>query len=98
MSTRCRRDDAASHPLQHRPAMTRRMPRVEASLLPIVDELEKQHAIFTGARDMLLETQAALPTMSADDMEKAAGTLKTCSVHYEAFRNGALKEGSNLMK
>ena len=67
-------------------------------LLPIVNELEKQHVIFTSARDMILETQATLPTMSADDMEKAAGTLKTCSVHYEAFRNGALKEGSNLMK
>ena len=67
-------------------------------LLPIVNELEKQHVVFTSARDMILETQAALPTMSADDMEKAAGTLKTCSVHYEAFRNGALKEGSNLMK
>ena len=67
-------------------------------LLPIVNELEKQHVVFTSARDMILETQATLPTMSADDMEKAAGTLKTCSVHYEAFRNGALKEGSNLMK
>ena len=67
-------------------------------LLPIVNELEKQHVVFTSARDMILETQATLPTMSADDMEKAAGTLKTCNTHYEAFRNGALKEGSNLMK